>query len=112
MFKPEDALPWVSAGMILFILIRQEKTLSALDDLKAADAAETAEISTVGQALQEAITRIGQITIPPGVSEADAATITADINAHVASLQVIATALATVAPATTDTPQPDGPVGS
>lgn len=77
----------------------RKEIMAAIDDLKAADAAETAEIATVGQALQDEITRIGTITVPVGTSDADVAAITADINTHVQNLQTIATALAGVAAA-------------
>lgn len=71
--------------------------MAAIDDLKAADAAETAEIATVGQALSDAITRIGTITVPPGATDEQIAAVNADLAKHVADLQVIADSLATIA---------------
>ena len=82
--------------VLLHIIHNQEIMMAAIDDLKAADAAETAEIATVSQALQDEIARIGTITVPVGASDADVAAVTADLNTHIANLQTIATALANV----------------
>lgn len=75
-----------------------EKIMAAIDDLKAADQAETAEIATVGQALTDAITRLGTITVPTGATDEQIAAVNADLAAHLADLQTIATSLATIAP--------------
>lgn len=96
------ALIIVIVFMLAMVLLQNYHTrkviMSALTDLQQADAAEGVQLSTVSQALQDAIARIGTITIPPTVSDADAAAITADINAHTAALQTIAAALGNIAP--------------
>lgn len=88
----------VNTALIIFGLIRQEKQMSAIDDLKAADAAETAELATVAQAVTDEITRVNALiaSIQPGASDADIAAVAADLNTHVTNLQTIATSLATV----------------
>lgn len=71
MFKPEDALPWVSAGMILFILIRQEKMMSDLDTLNS----EVAEVVADEASVKADIAKVLQLlTLPqPDLSGAIAA---------------------------------------
>ncbi len=75
--------------------------MAAIDDLKAADAAETAELAVVAQALTDEVARVDALiaAIPPSPTEADIASVTADLQAHLANLQTIATGLASVAPA-------------
>lgn len=75
----------------------ERKLMAAIDDLKAADQAETAEIATVGQALTDAIARIGAITVPTGATDAQIAAVNADLASHLADLQTIAASLATIA---------------
>lgn len=74
--------------------------MAAIDDLQAADAAETAEIATVGQALTDEITRVNAALATLGNStDPQVAAVAADLQTHVTNLQTIATALASVAPA-------------
>lgn len=76
--------------------------MAAIDDLKAADAAETAELAVVAQALTDEITRVNTAlaALPPSTDPAVEAVV-ADLNTHVTNLQTIATSLASVAVATT-----------
>jgi hypothetical protein len=86
---------------------KQEKIMSAIEDLQAADAAETAEIATVGQALTDEVARVTAALSTLGQStDPQVAAVALDLQTHVTNLQTIATALANVAPATPSAPTP------
>lgn len=83
------------------ILETQETILSAIDDLIAADAAETAELATVQQALTDEITRVNAALSTLGQStDPQVATVAQDLQTHVTNMQAIVSVLANVAPAT------------
>lgn len=82
------------------IINTQEKIMAAIDDLQAADAAETAELATVAQALTDEITRVNAaLAALPVNNDPAIAAVAADLQTHTTNLQTIATALAAVAAA-------------
>lgn len=88
----------------------EKKFMAAIDDLKAADVLEASTLATLGQAVADVATRVGEIgaglpTDDPAVVQA-----AADLNAHVATMQQLAAALAAIAPAATVTNPPANPV--
>jgi hypothetical protein len=91
---------WLLVPQLLRTIIQnQENTMAAIDDLIAADAAETAELATVQQALTDEITRVNAALSTLNQStDPQVAAVTADLHARVANLQTIATVLAGVAP--------------
>lgn len=103
------SLIWASiVGLAYFTYRnRKEPLLAAIDDLKAADAAETAELAVVAQALTDEVARVNALVASlSSTPDADIASVTADLTMHVANLQAIADGLASVAAATptSDTP--------
>lgn len=73
--------------------------MAAIDDLIAADAAETTELATVQQALTDEITRVNAALSTLGQStDPQIATVAADLHTHVTNMQAIVSALANVAP--------------
>lgn len=88
----------------------EKRIMAAIDDLKAADAAETAELAVVAQALTDEITRVDAALATLGNSDdPDVAAVAADIQTHVTNLQTIATSLAGVAQPSTPAPTPSDP---
>lgn len=88
----------------------EKRIMAAIDDLKAADVLEASTLATLGQAVSDVATRVAAIgsslpTDDPAVVQA-----AADLNAHVATMQQLAAALAAIAPAATVTDPPANPV--
>lgn len=91
------ALLLLSIVLTYYGIHRQEKIMSAIDDLKTADAAETAELATVAQALTDEITRVNAALAALPTEDPAVAAVAADLQTHTTNLQTIATALAGVA---------------
>jgi predicted metal-dependent enzyme (double-stranded beta helix superfamily) len=93
----------ILAAVITSALIsnrKQDRIMAAIDDLISADAAETAELSTVQQALTDEITRVNAALSTLGQStDPQVATVAADLQTHVSNMQAIVSALAGVAAA-------------
>lgn len=74
----------------------EKNIMAAIDDLKAAEAAETAELSVVAQAVTDEIARVEAVCKPPGGGGISASAAQAEImalNGHVDNLKTIAAQL-------------------
>lgn len=78
----------------------EKNIMAAIDDLKAAEAAETAELSVVAQAVTDEIARVEAViaNLQGGISATDAQAEITALNGHVDNLKTIAAQLAAERP--------------